>query len=95
MEERKNHGRENLSKQEKVNALLNELSCSNINLDEVLDNIDTMTNKKILERHPYAVTENKDGRFSTYVTDSTKPNNRRKIVQRIIGKGNHKILQGA
>ena len=81
MEERKNHGRENLSKQEKVNALLNELSCSNIDLDEVLDNIDIMTNKKILEWHPYAVTENKDGRFSTYVADSTKPNNRRKIVK--------------
>lgn len=81
MEERKGHGRENISRQEKVNALLNKLSCSNIDLDEVLDNIDTMTSKKILERHAYAITENKDGRFSTYVTDSTKPNSRRKIVK--------------
>ena len=81
MEERKNYSREDFSRQEKLNALQNALLCSNIDLDEVLENIDSMTKKKILEQHAYAVTENKDGRFSTYVTDTTKPNNRRKIVK--------------
>ena len=66
---------------DKFSVLLNLLSCSNINIDEVLDNIDSMNNKKILEQHPYAITENKDGRFSTYVTDDKKKNHRRKIVK--------------
>lgn len=67
--------------QEQLNTLLSAVSCSNINLDEVLDNIESMNNKKILEQHPYAITENKDGRFSTYIPDNTKSNHRRKIVK--------------
>jgi len=66
---------------DKFSVLLNLLSCSNIDIDEVLDNIDSMNNKKILKQHPYAITENKDGRFSTYVPDDTKKNHRRKIVK--------------
>ena len=81
MEKRKSYSREDFSRQEKLNALQNALLCSNIDLDEVLENIDSMTNKKILEQHAYAVTENKDGRFSTYVKDTTKPDKRRKIVK--------------
>lgn len=69
------------STQEKIRSLQNLLLCSNINLDEVLEDIESMTNKKILEQHPYAITQNRDGRFSTYITDSTKPNNRRKVVK--------------
>lgn len=64
-----------------IKLLFNTISCSNIKLDEVLDNIESMNNKKILEQHPYAITENKDGRFSTYLSDSTKVNKRRKIVK--------------
>lgn len=66
---------------EKIKRLLNTLSCSNMDIDEVLDNMESMGNKKILEKHTYAITQNKDGRFSTYVQDSTKPNHRRKIVK--------------
>ena len=43
MEERKNYSREDFSRQEKLNALQNALLCSNIDLDEVLENIDSMT----------------------------------------------------
>ena len=68
-------------KNEKMKCLLNILSCSNIDMDEVLDNIESMGNKKLLAQHAYAITENKDGRFSTYVPDGTKPNHRRKIVK--------------
>lgn len=66
---------------EQLNALINTVACGNIDIDEVLDSIEAMSNKKILEQHAYAVTENRDGRFSTYVPDSTKPNRRRKIVK--------------
>ncbi|MCD8131933.1 MAG: site-specific integrase [Lachnospiraceae bacterium] len=40
-----------------------------------------MTNKKILDQHPYSITLNPDGRYSTYVTDETKKSKRRKIVK--------------
>lgn len=66
---------------EQLNILLNAISCNTMMLDEVLTNIEDMTNKKILEQHPYAITENKDGRFSTYLPDRTKPSHRRKIVK--------------
>lgn len=68
-------------KSEKLKRLLNILSCSKIDMDEVLDSMESMGNKKILEKHTYAITQNKDGRFSTYVPDDTKPNHRRKIVK--------------
>ena len=50
-------------------------------IDEVLDNIEIMRNKDILNQHPYAITENKDGRYSTYVIDDIKSSKRRKIVK--------------
>lgn len=59
----------------------NAIACGNINMDEVLDNIESMANKKILGQHPYAITKNKDGRFSTYVPDGSKANHRRKIIK--------------
>jgi len=61
--------------------LLNAVVCGNIDIDEVLDNIETMSNQKILQQHTYAITENKDGRFSTYLPDDTKKGNRRKVVK--------------
>lgn len=67
--------------QEELSALLNAIAYSKINIDEVLNNIEAMTNKKILEQHTYAITQNKDGRFSTYLPDETKPGNRRKLVK--------------
>lgn len=58
------------------------LEHSNIgNIDEVLDCIENMTNKQLLSKHPYSITQNKDGRFSTYLPDCTKPANRRKVVK--------------
>ena len=57
------------------------LNCSNMSLDEIAIVIETMNNQKLLEQHPYSITENKDGRFSTYLPDETKPNHRRKICK--------------
>ena len=65
----------------RLKSLINTIICSKIDIDEVLDNIEAMGNQKILEQHPYTITENKDGRFSTYLTDETKPNHRRKVVK--------------
>lgn len=66
---------------DRLQALINTALCCNIDIDEVLDNIEYMSNQKILQQHPYAITENKDGRFSSYLPDKTKPNNRRKVVK--------------
>lgn len=61
-----------------LNFLLNKC---NISLDEVLNDIEDMNNKKILDQHTYKITLNTDGRFSTYLPDKSKPSNRRKIVK--------------
>lgn len=53
----------------------------NMSLDEIAEDMENMSNQKILEQHCYSITENKDGRFSSYLPDETKPNNRRKIVK--------------
>ncbi len=50
-------------------------------IDEVSDRLEEMRNKEYLKLHPYKITENKDGRFSTYLPDDTKANNRKKIVK--------------
>lgn len=67
--------------QKELSDLLQAINCSKISMDEVLEHIQNMTNKEILNRHPYAITENKDGRFSTYLPDETKSSNWRKIVK--------------
>lgn len=54
----------------------------------MLEYINNMTDKKILSQHPYAITQNKDGRFSTYLPDESKPGKRRKLV-----KADRKILE--
>lgn len=53
----------------------------NILCDEVLNTITNMKKELILNQHPYKITQNKDGRFSTYVYDKDKQSNRRKIVK--------------
>lgn len=52
-------------------------------IDEVLNSINSMKNKKILQQHPYAITKNKDGRYSTYIIPNPKnaPSKRKKIVK--------------
>ncbi len=57
------------------------LESNNIKLDEVLNSIETMNNKTILEQHKYVISNLKDGRYSTYLPDDTKPSNRRKVVK--------------
>lgn len=58
------------------------LASAKINsIDEVSDRLEEMRKKEYLAMHPYKITENKDGRFSTYLPDDTKPNNRRKVVK--------------
>ena len=71
--------REQLNTQNDILQYL--LNCSNISLDEIAKDIEIMSNQKILEQHCYSTTENKDGRFSTYLPDEAKPNKRRKIVK--------------
>ncbi len=64
-----------------INTLKNALSYSKMSVDEVLEYIEDMTDQKILSQHPYAITQNKDGRFSTYLPDEGKPGKRRKLVK--------------
>ena len=72
---------EDISKADMQNVLNFLLQYNKISYDEVLDNMEIMKNKDILNQHPYTITANKDGRYSTYIIDETKPSNRRKIVK--------------
>ena len=65
--------------EEMLKFLLKKANISSI--DEVSNRYEFMTNKQILAEHPYAITTNKDGRFSTYVPDESKSSKRRKIVK--------------
>lgn len=67
--------------QQQISNLLNYLTYYKMDVNGVLEDIQTMKNAEILATHPYAVTANKDGRFSTYLPDDTKPNGRRKVVK--------------
>lgn len=50
-------------------------------IDDVLALQEEMTKKDILAQHKYAITLNKDGRYSTYLPDDTKPSKRRKVIK--------------
>lgn len=60
------------------------LSHCKMSLDEIAIEIEieTMSNQKILAQHCYFITENKDGRISSYLPDKTKKNHCRKIVKK-------------
>ena len=62
-----------------LNYLLESANISSI--DEVSDRLEEMKNRSYLKLHHNKITENKDGRFSTYLPDNTKPYNRRKVVK--------------
>lgn len=67
--------------QKELSILRNALDCNIINTGELSDNIEQMKTAEILNRHPYAITANKDGRFSSYLPDETKAHHRRKICK--------------
>lgn len=74
-------GRKHISIKELLD-LLNAINCDKVDVDELLDIIiERMKDNEILSQHPYAITENTDGRFSTYVPDETKKNHRRKLCK--------------
>ena len=73
-----------LSDLEVTNLLQEVISYAKLgSIDEVLENIESMKNKKILQQHPYAITRNKDGRYSTYIIpdEENAPSKRKKIVK--------------
>lgn len=54
-----------------------------VNIDEVLKDFETMTNKKILEQHKYEIYYSESEKsWRTYLPDDTKPNKRRPIKRR-------------
>lgn len=68
---------------EQMQALLNQIACGNINMDDVLQQEKEMKKKEILEQHKYAIKYNeKDNRYHTYVPDITKSNSRKSIAKR-------------
>ena len=53
-----------------------------ISLDDVLEDMEEMNKKKILEQHPYKITQYSDGRWKTYLPDPENPHGRRQIAKK-------------
>ena len=52
-----------------------------IDLDGVEQELSKTRSKRILEKHPYAIYQGKDGRWRTHIRDYDKPENRRLLVK--------------
>lgn len=52
-----------------------------VDIEDVLNKIEDMKNKEIIEQHPYAITLYSNGRWKTYLPDSSKPDGRRQIAK--------------
>ena len=52
-----------------------------IDLSGVVAEMNKAKRKQILQEHPYAISQGKDGRWRTYVPDATKANGRRQIAK--------------
>ncbi len=52
-----------------------------IDMNGVATQMEQLRRERILENHPYAITESKDGRWRTYIEDETRPRHRRQIVK--------------
>lgn len=64
--------------EELIQFLLNQC---NMSLAAAVDMVEQMQNKKILEQHPYKISQYSDGLFKTYVIDETKKSGRRQIAK--------------
>lgn len=66
---------------EKVLSFL--ASTNKINIEDVLDHLELMKNKEILEQHKnnYTIWQGKNSRWYSYLPDETKPSGRRQIVK--------------
>ena len=74
--------KDNLIEHASAEQILNFLvSNGSIDLGGVEDEMTKARRKKILENHPFAMAQHKDGRWRTYVKDETKPNGRRLIAK--------------
>lgn len=52
-----------------------------INVDNILEHVDSMKKKEIIKQHPYDIWEASDGRWKTYIRDDTKSNNRKLVAR--------------
>ena len=50
-----------------------------IDLNDVQAKFEMKKKSEILEKHPYAISQGRDGKWRTYLVDYTKKNNRRQI----------------
>ena len=67
--------------QKDLSVLQTAIGYNIIDTGELLEDIESMQNTKIFSQHSYSITENRDGRFSTYLPDKTRPHHRRKVCK--------------
>ena len=52
-----------------------------VDIEDVLNKIETMKNQEILNQHHYAISQGSNGRWYTYLPDANRPNGRRQIAK--------------
>ena len=64
-----------------------------VDIEDVLNKIETMKNQEILNRHHYAISQGSNGRWYTYLPDANRPNGRRQIAKSSKEKIEKEVVQ--
>lgn len=64
-----------------------------VDIEDVLNKIETMKNQEILNQHHYAISQGSNGRWYTYLPDANRPNGRRQIAKSSKEKIEKEVIQ--
>ena len=68
------------------------LNCCNLSIDDVQSEIENMNNQAYLKNHSYEIWQASDGRWKTYLPDSSKKSGRRLIAKSTLKKLEKEII---
>ena len=69
------------------------LERDNLSLDGVVSDMNKAKRKQIIDNHPYAIFQSKDGRWRTWLPDSSKKDGRRLIAKTSLDKLHNAIIE--
>lgn len=64
-----------------------------VDIEDVLNKIETMKNQEILNQHHYAISQGSNGHWYTYLPDANRPNGRRQIAKSSKEKIEKEVIQ--
>lgn len=64
-----------------ISELQKQVNSGIIDVEDLLNVIEEMKNHERLRQHPYSIFQGSDGRYRTYISDASKPGNRRLVAK--------------